>query len=55
MSFAITVSRTDPQHTTIQVQPRVHFILYDGILPGPENNPWTDLFVMIRGNLGQSS
>ena len=53
VSLVITLSRADAQHTTVQVQPRVYFMLYDGVLPGPMNNPWADLIASIRDNLGQ--
>jgi hypothetical protein len=52
VSVAIAVSRTDAQHTAVQVQTRVHDMLLVGILPGPLKNPWVDLFARIRGNLG---
>lgn len=55
VSLVITLSRADAQHTTVQVQPRVYFMLYDGVLPGPMNNPWADLIASIRDNLGQPS
>ncbi len=55
VSLAITLNRVDAQHTTVQVQPRVYFMIYEGVLPGPVNNPSADLFVRIRGNLGQAS
>jgi hypothetical protein len=52
VSLAITVSRTDAQHTTVQVQTRVHDMLLTGPLPGPLHNPWVDLFARIRSHLG---
>jgi len=55
LSLAITLRRVDAGHTIVQVQPRVQFMIYDGVLPGPVNNPWADLFARIRGNLGPAS
>jgi len=55
LSLAITLRRVDAGHTIVQVQPRVQFMIYDGVLPGPINNPWADLFARIRGNLGRAS
>ncbi len=55
VSLAITLRSVDAGHTIVQVQPRVYFMIYDGVLPGPINNPWADLFARIRGDLGQAS
>ncbi len=55
LSLAITLRRVDAGHTIVQVQPRVYFMIHDGVLPGPVNNPWADLFARIRGDLGQAS
>lgn len=55
ISLAITVDRTDAQHTTVQVQTCVQDGLLTGYLPGITNNPWVDLFARIQGNLGQPS
>jgi hypothetical protein len=55
LSLAITLRRVDAGHTIVQVQPRVYFMIYDGVLPGPVNSPWADLFTRIRGNLGPAS
>jgi hypothetical protein len=55
LSLAITLRRVDAGHTIVQVQPRVYSMVYDGILPGPINNPWADLFARIRDTLGPRS
>jgi hypothetical protein len=55
VSLSITLRRVHAGHTSVQVQPRVHFMIYDGILPGPVHNPWLDLFARIRGNLGPAA
>lgn len=52
VKLAITLSRPDAQHTAVQVQPLVQFMIYEGVLPGPTNNPWSDFLVRLRGNLG---
>jgi hypothetical protein len=52
ISLAITVNRTDDQHTVVQVQARVQDELLTGFLPGVTNNPWADLFARIQGTLG---
>ena len=52
LSLAITLRRVDAGHTIVQVQPRVQFMIYDGVLPGPVNNPWADLFARIQERLG---
>ena len=54
-SLAITLRRADAQHTAVWVQPRVFFMIYDGVLPGPTNNPWADFFARLRTNLGHAS
>ena len=53
VDLAVTLRRADAQHTAVQVQPRVFFMIYDGILPGPTNNPWADFFARLRTNLGR--
>lgn len=54
VDLAITLRRVDPQHTAVQVQPRVLFMVYDGALPGPIRNPWTDFLARLRSHLGQA-
>ena len=52
VSFALRLTRGDGRQTLVQAEPRVHDALLAGFLPGPTNNPWQDLFVRIRSNLG---
>ncbi|HEY7678571.1 MAG TPA: hypothetical protein VIG69_15970 [Candidatus Methylomirabilis sp.] len=53
ISMRITVSRAGENRTDVQVEPRIHDSLLSGYTPGPTNNPWSDLFARIRGNLGR--
>jgi hypothetical protein len=54
IAMHITVSRTAPDATQVQVEPRVHHELIPGaFMPGPYNSPWGDLFARIRNALGR--
>ena len=54
IAMLITVSRTTPDATQVQVEPRVHDALIPGaFMPGPYNSPWGDLFARIRNTLGR--
>ncbi len=52
IALQITVLRSTADKTDVRVEPIVHDALLSGFLPGPTNNPWTDLFGKIRGQLG---
>ena len=53
IAMLITLSRTAPDATQVQVEPRVHDALIPGaFMPGPYNSPWGDLFARIRNALG---
>ncbi len=54
IAMLITVSRTTPDATQVQVEPRLHDALIPGAFtPGPYNSPWGDLFARIRNALGR--